>query len=301
MSNKLWLLPLFVLSVLLCLLGCSRDQDAKLVIAGQYGLAYAPIQIMEARGLLEKQLEGLTIEWETLGNTAAIREAIAADRVDIAFGGIPPYLIARDRGLEVTIFTGISQVPVQLVTLDAEMRTLPDLFDSKGIALPQPGSIQHILLSMGLQRAGYPPDYLDTKLVSLSHPDGMTALLSGGVSAHFTTPPYLFEEKREAGLHILLDGEQAFGSPFTFSVGYTADRLLREHPEWIESFTQALKEAISFLDEHPHEAASILSEVYSVDPEVLKGYLDSPQIIYSTDLQGVKAFEQTMRVMGYIQ
>lgn len=301
MDSRYKAFPVLLLLLISVFTGCSRGEDTSLVIAGQYGLAYAPVQIMESRRLLEKHLEGVTVQWQTLGNTAAIREAIAADRVDIAFGGIPPYLIARDRGLRVTVFTGISQVPVQLVTLEEGIDELSDLKESKGIALPQPGSIQHILLSMGLQRAGLPPDYLDSRLVSLAHPDGMTALLSGGVSAHFTTPPYLFEELRQQNVKLLLDGQDAFGAPFTFSVGYATDRLFSQQPELLEGFIRALEEAILFLEEHPDESASILSEIYSVDPQLLKGYLDSPLIGYSTDIEGVGQFEETMRSMGYLQ
>ena len=37
---------------------------------------------------------------------------------------------------------------------------------------------------------------LDNNLVAMSHPDGMTALMSGSVACQLTTAPYIFKAKR---------------------------------------------------------------------------------------------------------
>ena len=55
-----------------------HQSSNELVIAEQYGLAYAPLQVMRAEGFLEAELPDYEIEWSRLGNTAAIREAIDA-------------------------------------------------------------------------------------------------------------------------------------------------------------------------------------------------------------------------------
>ena len=48
---------------------------------------------------------------------------------------------------------------------------------------------------MELEKVMGDPNALDDNLVALPHPDGAQAMLSKkDIVAHFTTPPYLFEE-----------------------------------------------------------------------------------------------------------
>lgn len=87
----------FLLILALSLSSCSHDEQP-LRVAEQYGLAYAPVTIARELGFVEEALETLdhpvTLQWLRLGNTATIREAAVAGRVDAAFIGIPPFLSA---------------------------------------------------------------------------------------------------------------------------------------------------------------------------------------------------------------
>ncbi len=58
--------------------------------------------------------------------------------------------------------------------------TCADFSPDDRIALPQPGSIQHILLSMAAEKQLGKHDVFDNQLVTMKHPDGMTALESFG-------------------------------------------------------------------------------------------------------------------------
>jgi len=186
-----------VLLVILCLVGC-KEEEKKLIIAEQYGLAYAPVQVMMSKGYLEEALPDYEIEWVKLGNTMAIREAMTADALDAAFLGIPPYIIGTDSGMNWGLFTGLSRAPVSL--MGREDATLETIGDGR-IALPQPGSIQHILLSMAAERTFGDAKIFDNQLVTMKHPDGMQVLINGNeVDYHFTSPPYVFQEA-EAGMH----------------------------------------------------------------------------------------------------
>ncbi|MDF2523174.1 MAG: ABC-type nitrate/sulfonate/bicarbonate transport system, periplasmic component, partial [Clostridiales bacterium] len=91
--------------------GCSvksagdRNKQS-LSIAEQFGLAYAPLQIIKELDLLEKNLPETDIRWKQLGNTAAIREAMLADEADAGFMAIPPFLIGWDKGMTWKIACG---------------------------------------------------------------------------------------------------------------------------------------------------------------------------------------------------
>lgn len=275
---------------------------SRLRIAEQYGLAYAPLQIMRRKGYLEEELPDLEISWQRLGNTAAIREAMLAGRTDIGFMGIPPFLIGYDRGMGWKIFTGLSEAPLGLVTWKSDIRGIEDFGPEDRIALPQPGSIQHILLSMACERELGRADVLDDILITANHPDGMQALLNRReISAHFTSPPYLMEELSEPDMRMILSGREAMGGEFTFIVGVANEELYHSHPDAPAGIIRALQRAEGFLREQPFDAASILAEEYGISPEKTAEYLGWEGLRYSRNLAGIESFIHFMFTQEYIK
>lgn len=157
-------------------------------VAKQFGLVYAPLMVAEKMDFFSKY--GLKVEWMTLGSGGAVREALAANELDVAFMGIPPFLIGWDKGITAKICAGYVVSPVSLVTYDPNIKTIKDFKPEHKIALPSPGSIQHILLAMALEKEVGNANALDDNLVALPHPDGAQALIGKrDIVAHFTTPP----------------------------------------------------------------------------------------------------------------
>jgi NitT/TauT family transport system substrate-binding protein len=288
--------------VLLFLSGCSGKNDAGLTIriAEQFGLAYAPLQIMKAKGFLEELSPEAKVQWLKLGNTAAIREAVLAGDLDAGFMGIPPFLIARDKGMKWKIATGLSRTPLGLVVPEGKYTSLKDFKENSRIALPQPGSIQHILLTMAVNREMGDPAFLDKNLISLKHPDGMNALLSGAVDGHFTSPPYLFYEDDEPGFEVLLSGEEAMGSPFTFIVGVVTEDFYKTSPQLYEDLIRAIEKSIAFIYSDREETVGILSDAYSMDYDLLMNFLYRPGMIFETEIKGLDTFIRFMYSKEYL-
>jgi len=240
-------------------------RGASLSIAEQYGLAYAPLQILRRQGLVERLLPGVRITWQQLANTATIREAMLAGRVDVGFVAIPPFLIGRDNGMDWRIFAGLSEAPLALVSWKADIRTLSDIGPGERIALPQPASVQHILLAMAAERELGDARRFDRQIVTMAHPDAMTALLArGDVAAHFASPPYLGRELADPGIHVVLTGSEAMGERFTFIVGVATEAVLTRSGPEIAALVQAIAQASAFLTEHPVEAAALLAPLYGM-------------------------------------
>ena len=214
--------------VLVALSGCTRTETEEretLVIADQFGLAYAPLEIMKEMQFLESALkaadrESVKVSWLRLGNTSAMRESMLSGNLDIGFVGIPPFLLGVENGMDWKIISGLSESAVSLVSKDTKLTSLKDLTNEHRIILPQPGSIQHILLQMAAKEQLGDAYALDNQLVSMSHPDGVVAFTSGQENMlHFTTPPYIQENLKNDNAFTLIDGEASFGESFTFIVG----------------------------------------------------------------------------------
>ena len=297
-------ISLTALLVLLLTISCTGNHNGsvQLTLAEQYGLAYAPLQIAKTEGYIEEQLPDATIKWVKLGNTAAIREAVLGGKVDMGFMGIPPFLIGWDKGMKWKIFTGLSKAELGLVTWNGNITDLKDLGPEDKIALPQPGSIQHILLSMAAGRQLGKADAFDNRLVTMKHPDGMSALLSKrDVTAHFTSPPYVRMEMKEPGMHMILNGKEAMGGDFTFIVGAVTDSLYDKHPEVVEAVKRALAKAMKLIQQNPDKAAAILKDEFSIDEKEIYTYLTDGSLIYSEDIEGVPEFLAFMKNSGYLQ
>ncbi|PKM57494.1 MAG: ABC transporter substrate-binding protein [Firmicutes bacterium HGW-Firmicutes-3] len=290
-----------IFSIIMGLSGCNNQITDEIIIAEQYGLAYAPLQVMKEKGFLEDELKGdRVVKWVKLANTAAIREAMLSDQLDIGFMGIPPFLIGVDQEMPWKIMTGLSQSPVGLITDQVSIKNLEDLIQKGQIALPQPGSIQHILLAMALDKQMGQSNLLDHQLIAMNHPEGYQALIGETqVVAQFTTPPYLFDGLNTEGIHMILDGEEAMGEPFTFIVGVCQDSFYQEEASY-ESFLRALDRAYIFMEDEKSETLTILSKSYGLEEDVLESYLYEMDMIYGKEVLGVERFISFMRKEGYI-
>ncbi len=294
-----------ILLLSLILTGCMNKNSSKdkstIKIAEQYGLAYAPLQIMKDKKILEKNLPQANIEWKQLGNTAAIREAMVVNQVDIGFMAIPPFLIGWDNGMEWKIATGLSSIPVGLVTYKENIQTIEDFKKDHRIVLPQPGSVQHILLSMACENVFGDPNKLDDLLVTMPHPDGMNALLmKKDITAHFTSPPYLFKELEDKDMHEILTGKEAMGKDFTFIIGATTKEFYENNLEGYKAFIKSVDEAIRFINENPEESSEILAKEYELPKDEVLKYITNKDTDYSKQIKGLNEFAQFMKKNNFM-
>lgn len=284
----------------LLLSGCKGPRET-LVVAEQYGLAYAPVTVMKEKGFLQEALPDVAVEWKQMANTAAIREAMVAGDLDAGFVALPPFFIGADKGMEWKVMCGLSEMPLGLVSLKPDRKTLADFGDKDRIALPQPGSIQHILLSMASERLLGDASAFDTRLVTMTHPDGLQALLAGGdITAHFTSPPYLFMEMDEPGATLVLTGTEAMGEPFTFVAGVSTDAFSERYPERERALVEALGKTMAFMEEQPGETAEILSQVYGLEAGRIRNWLSREDMVYTLEIRGMETFHAFMMKRGLI-
>jgi len=304
MKKSIAVIIILSLSIFLLSACGTNDQSSQktITIAEQYGLAYAPVQLIKELQLLEEANPELKVEWKQLSNTTSIRESMLAGDVDLAFMAIPPFLIARDKGMDWKIISGLSESPLGLMTNREDINSLADFKAEDKIALPQPGSIQHILLSMAAQRDFKEIDKFDDQLLTMSHPDAMNALLAGReVSAHFASAPYLFLESREEGVKNVLSGREAFGGDFTFIIGVSTEEFYRQQSENYRLFFKALMEAVKFINQKPSETAEILADNYDLSETEMKEYLNWPGMNFTVEIKGLEKFLDFMTAEGYLK
>ena len=298
--HKKWGIFLCLAVLLLSLSGCGRRDEKTLRIAEQFGIAYAPLQVMKDEGLLEKALPGYKIEWVQLGGPAAIREGMLAGDIDIGFMGIGPMLIGVDTGMDWKCFTALSANEVSFVTNRDDIKSLADIGPGDRIAILSPGCTQHILLCMAAEQQLGDLNVFETRLVSLSHPDGMSAMLAGGeIALHVTTPPYA-DLELQSGMHKILTGQDVMGAPFTFICGVADEDFYADHRDAYDALRTCLRAAMDEINADLPAAAERLAPVYGVDAAMLLSEMRYNGTIYSTALSGVDQFAAAMAKLGFL-
>lgn len=302
------LLAMMVLGGTMGISGCKKPPEVQVTVAEQYGLAYAPIQIMKEKGFLEAALKRrvtdgrpVRVKWVKLANTSAVREAMLADTLDVAFVGIPPFLIGLDQGTPWKLIAGLSECPLDLMVRTDSSTTLATLAGNGRIALPQPGSIQHILLAMAAERQLGNANLFDRQLVAMKHPDGMQSLLTGQeLAAHFTAPPYNFLEADNAGAKSVLNGVEAMGEPFSFVAGI-AETVFCADALRYDAFMEALDQSLAFIEAKPDETISLLAASFELNPETAREYLYQRGITFGKEIRGLDTFSDFMARVGYLK
>jgi NitT/TauT family transport system substrate-binding protein len=99
---------------------------------------------------------------------------------------------------------------------------------------------------------------LDAWTVSLSHPDAQAAMMGGqsGISAHFGSAPFMYDELADKRVHKVLDSYEVLGGPHTFNVVWAQGKLAKDEPKLVRAFVAALDRSIKLIKADPADAAA---------------------------------------------
>jgi NitT/TauT family transport system substrate-binding protein len=237
----------------------------KVTIAYQFGVGYAPLMIIKQQRLLEKAYPGLQVEWKQLASGTPITDGIIKGDIQIGAMGTGPMLVGWARGINWKVIAPLDEADLWLMARDRSIRTIADL-RGKRIATPTATSIQAVALRKMAQVKLGNARALDSSLISMDHPDGMQALLSGQIDAHFTSPPYQWQELGR-GAHVVGKSYGYFGA-HSFLVTVVTQKFYDEYRAFSIRYYKLVKQAIDMLNKKPKVAAGILAREDQTDATV---------------------------------
>ncbi|MCI0429172.1 MAG: ABC transporter substrate-binding protein [Rhodospirillales bacterium] len=242
-------------------------------IATQFGTAYLPLLIVRNQNLIERHLAeaGLPpakVEWVRLSGGAATNDALLSGTVGYVAAGIAPLLTIWDKTkgtLDVKAVAGLDASSAFLNTSNPNVTSLRDFTEKDRIALLAVNvSIQATMLQIAAEQAFGEGQHakLDAITIALPHPDALAALVAGGpeITAHFTTPPFNFQELEHQGVHRVTSSHEIFGGPTTLTAVYATSAFRVDNPETFKAVFSALREGHEFIEQNPEEAARIFVE-----------------------------------------
>ncbi|SDL62129.1 ABC transporter substrate-binding protein [Paracoccus chinensis] len=307
----------FALTAAIALTGSAALAEmAEITIARQPSLGHLPLMIMEDRGLLEARaaelgVEGLKVNYATLAGGAAMNDALLSGSVQFAAGGVPPLLVLRERtdgtSSEVKGVSAMNSMPLLLNSNKAEIRSIADFTSADKIALPAVKvSIQAILLQMAAEKefGEGQHDRLDPFTITMSHPDGMAALMAKQeVTAHFTASPIQDLELQNEGVHTVLNSYDILGGPATFNVVWASARFREENPLIYQAFVETLEEAIGVINSDTEAAVDTYVRLSgdASTPELVRQIITDPQVSYTTTPNNIGKYLDFMTRIGTLK
>ena len=238
-------------------------------LAKQFGISYLPMTVMEELKLVEKQAaaKGLELktEWLRFTGGSGMNEALISGNLDIAAGGVGPMLTIWGRtrnNLKVKGVAALNAMPLYLVTVNPNVKSLKDFTGADKIALPAvKTSIQAVTLQMAAEQAfgAGQQNKLDSLTVSMGHPDAQLTMMGGKseVTAHFGSSPFQEMELKDPRAHKVLDSYQVLGGPHTFNVIWTTEKFATQNPKALAAVLAALEEANAMIRSDPAAMAAL--------------------------------------------
>jgi NitT/TauT family transport system substrate-binding protein len=284
---------------------------------GAGGVGFLPLLAMEKHHLIEKHaspsgIKNLHVRWIDIGGPSVVNDAMLSGSADFIAAGPPAFLTLWDKTLGSNNVKGVaamSSVPMYLNTRAEHLKTLDDIRVDDRIAVTAiKVSIPAILMQMyaakkyGLSDA----PHFDPFTVTMTHPDGVIALVSGAnaVNAHFTSPPFHQRERKDPRVHTILTSDEVLEGPSTFTMLSTSTAFRRNSPKVYGAVKAALEEATQMLTADKKLGAKLLFDSMSgggFTVSELEQILNDPAIRFTTTPENIMEFADFMHRIGSIK
>jgi len=213
-----------------------------------FGLAFLPTYICEDLKLVEKYAkeQHLTVKasYERLLSAAAVQDAIASRAIDMGPFGTAPLLTAWEKGKEtkdtrrqIFAISGVTTMPLVLLSDQPRVRSIADLRPSDRIAMPTLTAPQTYVLEMQSEKVLGQYDRLRDQVSG----DGLA-------TAYFASPPFTQMALKDSKIHRILSSEDVIGGKESFLVIGATKNYIEVHPKIPEIIDKAMDEAARLPD-----------------------------------------------------
>ena len=296
--------------------GQVRAEVSAITVAQQYGIGYLPLMVMQQQRLIEKQakaagLGDLKVSWVKFAGSNVANDALLSGDLQFAAVGVPPLITmwAKTRGnLDVRGVAALNSMPIYLNTRDPNVKSVKDFTAKDKIALPAVKvSVQAVTVQMAAEKAFGEANAhkLDSLTVSMSHPEGMIAMLSGNseINSHFTSPPFQYQELEKPGIHTVLNSYDVMGGKTAFVVVWATNRFREANPKTYAAFLNALKESIDFINSNKTAAAEMYIKASNskLPAAAILKMLNDPEIEFTMTPKNVMKYADFMYKIGSIK
>lgn len=297
--------------------GAAAEVDEVRIPKGAGGVGFLSLLTMEKHGLVEKHakaagLPAPKVTWISVGGPAQVNDALLSGAAHVAPGGPPGFMLLWDRTRTSTKAIGLAamtSMPMYLNTKAPEIKSMADIGPKDKIAVTAvKASIPAIIMQMHA-RATMGPDktfHFDPMTVTMTHPDGLTSLLTGTaeIKLHYTSPPFHQRERRDPAVRTIQTTTDVMGGSTTFTMLYMMTKFREENPRTTAALLAALEEANGIINADKTAAANVF-----LDSVGRKGWtveeivevLNDPEVKFTTTPENYMKYAEFMHAIGSIK
>ncbi|MCK5450534.1 MAG: ABC transporter substrate-binding protein [Candidatus Omnitrophica bacterium] len=205
--------------------------------------------------------EGLDVtSYENYITGMALAAALSRGDVDAAYICLIPAINARaNANVPIKIVAGIHKYGYGFVVDPDTVKNIEDIEKKEiRIGCAREGSPVDMLLHKMLEKYHLDKEQILKKVQRMTPPKLLLALKTGQLDAAFICEQFP-SMAEELGLEVLLTAEDLWLN-MEGSVLVVREELLDKHPDIVEKLVRVTERATQFINEHPEEAAEIVSE-----------------------------------------
>jgi len=294
----------------------SHAEVSEIRVVHQYGLSYLTLMVMEEQKLFEKHAKEMGLgdakaTYNKMGGPGNINDSLLSASAEFGAVGVPSLvtLWAKTKGsLDYKAVAALNSMPMYLNTTNPKIKTLKDFTEKDKIALPTVKvCVQAVTLQMAVAAAMGQDKFgeLDRFTVSMSHPDGMTAMMSRGseVNSHFTSPPFQYQELEDKKVHRVLNSYEVLGGKSTFTLVVASERFKEKNPKTYDAFVAGYSDAVDWINNNKKAAAEFYVRVNKTKESVenVLKQLNDPEIEFTLTPKKIMNYAEFMNKVGTIK
>ncbi len=274
-----------------------------------HGIGFLPLYLASDLKLFDKYAKaaGLPqrIVVERYNSAAPLRQAM--NRGELAAGafGLPAFLLARETQKPMVAISGVTTLPLVMLTAEPNIRSISDIKPGQRIAVPLSTSPQ--LRYLRLQAEQLPNLGLWTRLqqqvVVMPHQDALDAMTGGKreIAAYFSSPPFTQVALKDPKVRAVLSSVDVLGGKSSFFVIAAPRTTLATNPKLAEVVAKAIDEASALIGKDPKRAAVTWLKYepsHSLDVRAVEAILRDLKDEFGSGVYGVSATAALMNREG---
>jgi NitT/TauT family transport system substrate-binding protein len=289
------------------------QQQVKIGIG--FGIAFLPTYLCQELMLVEKEAKAagldVKISYLRFSGSGPMQDAILSGAIDMGPYGVSALLIAwekaRNTPQQTFAISGVTTLPLVLVTNRANIKSIKDLAPNDRISMPSLVSPQMYLLQMESEKVFGPGQYdkLRAQVVALPHPESLNALLSGSteVTAYFSSTPFTQAALKSPKIHSILTSSDVMGQSSFLVMGATK-RYIGANPKMPDVVAKAIDAAATIIKTDPKKAAEIYLKYEpskTLDVSTVETILRELKDDFGSSVHGVQSYADFMGRLGQLK
>jgi NitT/TauT family transport system substrate-binding protein len=286
--------------------GERAQRAGEIAIGVGHGIGFLPLFIAQDLRLLDKhaRANGLNgkLALRRFPAAAPMRQALATGEIAAGAYGLPAFLLARDAARqtpqELLVVSGLTTLPLVLLTARPNIRAINDLKPADKIAVPMLTAPQVSYLSMQTH-PWFGRERLRQQLVVMPHQESLDALTEGkSIAAYFSSPPFTQIALKDSKVRAVTSSVDIMGGKTSFLVMASPKSALTSHPKLPEVLAKAIEEASTIIRNDPRRAAMIWLKwepSHTLDARTVEGILRDLKDEFGNGVFGVEATATYLR------